>query len=331
MTFRWFSLRIAIGVLGLAIIYSLMPNKTFALVTLLHIAQVTLPMYCSFLLVRSSGKTFEMSEKSRKYFAGALFVLASSDLVYYVLMHFLKMDEHNSIIEALTTLPYYFTYALAIAGFSNSMNREHLSAFVKKKFFWIFPVLSLALSFPFVILPMARTMSAVPLSVWGLLQCIAVPGTLAIINMAFYAIICSQNIAWVTLATGFFAMGVTDWAIQVEHFNRTEAVLSLNTFLWTLSSFLICLPFLNSRSRFGKLTPYNSRSLVSNTRFQGIVALFVPLAFLGYTINSSWYGVVLVSFGFVFGAIAIVLVTQHLFERIVDLGIVLENLSAGCP
>lgn len=327
MTFKWFSVRIAIGIVVLAIVYSFMPNKTFALATLLHIAQISLPIYCAFLLFRSSGRKFELTDRSRKCFAVSLLILASTDIAYYVLLHFLKMDGHNNIIEALTTLPYYVSYGVAIAGFSNSMNREHLSALVKNKIFWIAPCLSVVLSIPFVILPMVKAMAAVPLTGWGLLQCISVPGALAIINVAFYVIICSQNIVWATLATGFFAMGVTDWGIQVEHFNRTEAVLSLNTFLWTLSGFLICLPFLNSESRFRKLSTYNSRSLVSNIRFQGIVALFVPLAFLGYTINSSWYGVVLISFGFVFGAIAVVLVSQYLLERIIDLGIVLENLS----
>jgi signal transduction histidine kinase len=296
-----------------------LPTKGMAQSVVLHAVQVLFPLWAAYKMMRTK------TDRSGLLIGAALILLSLTDLNYFITMYALKLDPNMMIIDLATTVPYHLAYLLAGLGIILNFNRPK-EVFQSWKF-WTFHILGLVLAIIFVVLPMIKGHDGTHSPRYFYIMSSAIISSLFLMQTSIYAFISSRNVSQSLFSLGFFSYAITDWAIQVETLHRTLAVLSFNAFLWTLSSMLVSFPILFDKNSFKSFEVYRIDSLVSTMRFRLMIAMLIPLMFLGLTLNSSWYGVVIISFGLVFGCITITFAVQYLYDSVLDVSEILKKTS----
>lgn len=320
MTIRYFfSILSVIAFISCCHIF--LPMKGMAQSIILHAVQVIVPLIAAKMLW---GKRPTLSNV---FLAGALFLLALTDLNYFVMMYALKMNPKYAFIDYITTIPYHVAYVLA--GLGVILKFKDKKALFQDPKLWGLFFTGILFSIPFVILPLFKKFDGSPDSIRFLfISLSALLASTFLMQTSLYAFISSRNISQALFNVGLFSFAITDWAIQIETINRSQAVLSFNAFLWTMSGVIVSLPAILDGKSLGNFELFSAKSLITTMRFRLVLALAVPLLFLGFTLNSSWYGVVTISFGMIFGCITITFAVQYLYDSVLQISEVLKKSSS---
>lgn len=316
MTLKYFS-TILFFIAFISGCHIFLPSKGMAQSITLHLIQVLIPLWAASRMLKLNKTVANI------FLLSSLGLIALTDLNYFITMYAMKLDPKNVIIDLMTTLPYHISYVLGGIGLILKFSDKH--ALVKDKKFWIILASGVLIAIPFVIIPSVRTFNPSPSGMRSFyLSLSAILSSLFLFQVSLYGFIASRTISHSLFSLGFFSFAITDWAIQIETLNRTQAVLSFNAFLWTLSGVIISLPVIFERVTLERFEVYSPKSLISTMRLRLVLALTMPLLFLGVTLNNSWYGVVTVSFGLIFGCITITFAVQYLYDSVLDLSRVLK-------
>lgn len=315
MTPRYF-LYIILSIAFIACCHVFLPEKGMAQSIILHAVQVFFPLWGAWNLLK------EKMSLSHFLLGGALALIALTDLNYFVMMYALKLDPRIAYVDLVTTVPYHLSYVLA--GLGMILKFDNKKTLLTDKKLWFILVIEFLLIIPFVVIPSLEKFQSGEFRSVGI-SLSALFTSLFLMQLSLYSFISSRNISQALLTVGLFSFSITDWAIQVETLNRSQAVLSFNAFLWTLSGIISSLPLIMEPKSLMKLNPYSSDSLISSMRFRLVLALALPLIFLGLTLNSSWYGVVTISFGLIFGCITITFAVQYLYDSVLQISEVLKK------
>lgn len=308
-----------------SLVHLLIPEHSLKQAALLHVVQVLLPIATGLVLFANRGAEFPGRQTSRYLFASALIVLAGADAFYFTSFYLLKFDGNAGYMVFLANTPYHLVYLLATAGLL--LRQTDPAASLRNSKLWLAFGLSFMLSIPFVIYPTYLALSAkmdVPKLITA---CTALISSVSLLSYALYSFFSSRSLDSTLLACGWFAFGVTDWAIQAEAMRRGGMTISFNSYLWTLAGVITCLPLLFRRSRIELVQPFDEDSLAARMRIRLMLAMVVPLLFLALTLGSTWYGVLSLSFGLVFGTVAITFAIQFVLESIGDVSRALTSMQ----
>ena len=309
----------------ISLVHLLLPQRGLKQLALLHVVQVFLPLATGIALLSDRGAVFEGRQTSRHLFAAALIVLACADAFYFSSFYLLKVDGTTGYMQFLSNLPYHFVYLLAAAGLV--LRQAEPAASLRNKRLWLAFLLSFMLSVPFVIYPSFLNLSQKMDLAKMVIACSALVCSVSLLSCALYSFFSSRSLDSALLACGWFAFGVTDWAVQAETMKKAGMTVSFNSFLWTLSGVITCLPLIFRKSRIEISQPFDEDSLAAKMRIRLLLALVVPLLFLGLTLGSAWYGILSLSFGLVFGTVAITFAIQFVLESVGDVSRALASVA----
>jgi len=299
-----------------SLVHLLLPLRSLKQAALLHVVQVLLPIATGILLLANKGAAFPGRQTSRYLFAAALIVLGCADAFYFTSFYFLKLDGTAGYMQFLANGPYHAVYLLATAGLV--LRQTDPAASLRNSKLWVAFLLSFMLSIPFVIYPTYLSLSAKMDVAKMIIACSALVCSVSLLSYALHSFFSSRSLDSALLACGWFAFGVTDWAVQAETMKREGMTISFNSFLWTLAGVITCLPLIFRRSQIELAQPFDEDSLAAKMRIRLMLALVVPLLFLALTLGSTWYGILSLSFGLVFGSVAITFAIQFVLESVGD-------------
>lgn len=308
-----------------SMVYLLTPFRSLQQAAILHTIQALLPWTTAGLLLADRGARFEGGKKSRYLFAAALILLGFGDAFYFVCFYFLELDGTQGYMQLLANLPYHAVYMLAALGLL--LRQADPKASLRNPKLRLALLLTFVLAVPFLIVPTWLNHSQKGLLMPMAISASAFVCSLSLLSFALYSFFSSRSLDSALLACGWFAFGVTDWAVQIEAMKQEGMGTSFNSFLWTLSGIITCLPLISRRSVIEVAPPFAEDSLAAKMRVRLLLALLVPLLFLALTLGNTFFGVLSLSFGLVFGSVAITFAIQFVLEAVNDVSRVLASMN----
>jgi signal transduction histidine kinase len=326
MKSAWYTKRIVGFFVALTSLFAFTRARDLGITTLLYSIQVVGPLTGAYFL-RKNRKLSQISSKSYWFFFTSLVLLSLSDLIFYLLIY-LKLPGENPLIEGAVSVPYMLAYSFAIFGFIDSFERPILASF-KRPIFWVLPMVLIAVSVPYLIVPLFSSGDGTLISIINkVATSVELTLAIAIVSVCFYVLLSTRNMTWSILALGFFSMGLTDWNASIETYNLKTTAVSFNAYTWTMSGLLIALAMCAPKASFDKINPFRSSSLIGRFRLYMYSASTIPLWLILIYAKSNLTSVVIVSVAFMWSALVIVLISQAFLEQIKEIGSQIRYLAS---
>lgn len=326
MRTSWYTKRIIVSCVVMIVLFPL--SHQFSVATLLYSIQILGPMSAVYyLLADKSGSG--LGKTTRALLCASLLSLSFGDLFFYVLLY-IGLGTGLPEIHTITTVPYVACYIFAILGLLSAFQRPLRDSF-RGPVFWTFPIVVMAFTIPYLFRPLITG----PRESWSLLTRFAVGidsvFVVCLVSICFYVLLSTRSASWSILALGFFSLGLTDWNATVENLNIEIAGISFNTCTWTLSGFLISLPFWAPRKDFEVIQGFRQSSLLGPFRLLMFLASVIPLWFILVYSRSSLTSAVIISMALMWAALAVVLISQSFLDRLKDVGQLVSRLDRETP
>ncbi|MFN7684788.1 MAG: hypothetical protein ACK5QT_05190, partial [Oligoflexia bacterium] len=309
------------------VVHLALPFRSLEQAALLHLIQVFLPASAGVMLLAGRGAHFEGSQLSRYLMGLAMLLLSLCDATYFTTVHVLGLDSQRGWLQWVVTYPYHLVFFMASlalvfrqSGFVATMRNSRL---------WLSVGLAATLSFPFVVYPTYLSLSQSFQLVRAVGAFSALCCSLALLSSSLFSFLNSRSLDSALLACGWFAFGMTDWTIQVGLLEGDRSAVNFNSFLWTVSGVIASLPLLFKESEIEVSKVTDADALAGRLRLRLLLALLVPMVLLSLTFGSTRYGVVVLSFGLIFGTVAITLAIQFVLEAVADVSRALSRVGSG--